>query len=235
MPRAKPSSAKSASGRRSKGAKGENNPRRVRSILAALDRAYPTAHCELHHASPFQLLVATILSAQCTDQRVNLVTPGLFAKYPGPADFAAADPLELQQAIRSTGFFRNKAKSIIGASTKLLQDFGGNIPRSMAELLTLPGVARKTANVVLGTSFGTAEGVVVDTHVQRLSQRLGLTKQSDPKKIETDLMAILPRERWIAFSHQLIWHGRRVCRARNPLCRECSLAKLCHSKDKNIS
>jgi endonuclease-3 len=212
----------------------DTGARRVRAILDGLDRAYPEANCELHHASPFQLLIATILSAQCTDQRVNMVTPDLFAKYPSPADFAAADPRELEESIRSTGFFRNKTKSIIGASKKIVEEFGGSVPHSMDELLTLPGVARKTGNVVLGTAFSIADGIVVDTHVQRLANRLGLTKHSDPKKIEKDLMAIIPRDHWIGFSHQLIWHGRRVCRARNPLCVQCNLVDLCHSKDKTV-
>jgi endonuclease-3 len=213
---------------------GDTSARRVRAILDGLDRAYPEANCELRHASPFQLLIATILSAQCTDKRVNMVTPSLFVKYPSPADFAAADPLELEQDIRSTGFFRNKAKSIIGASKKIVEEFGGAVPRSMDELLTLPGVARKTANVVLGSAFAIADGIVVDTHVQRLANRLGLTQHSDPKKIEKDLMAVIPRDHWIGVSHQLIWHGRRVCRARNPLCAQCNLVNICNSKDKTV-
>jgi endonuclease-3 len=210
------------------------HPHRVRAILEKLDQAYPRAECELVHKNPFQLLISTILSAQCTDQRVNMVTPGLFAKYPGPAAFAFANPSAIEQEIRSTGFFRNKTKSIIGASKNILEEFGGHVPRTMDELLTLPGVARKTANVVLGSAFGIAAGVVVDTHVHRLSRRLDLTKQDDPKKIEQDLMQALPQDRWILFSHQLIWHGRRVCQARKPRCTECNLESLCYAKDKTI-
>jgi endonuclease-3 len=210
-------------------------PGRVRKILAGLDKAYPAAQCELHHDNAFQLLVATILSAQCTDERVNKVTPGLFAEYPSPKHFAHADSAELEQDIRSTGFFRNKAKSIIGASRRIEEEFGGRVPRTMDEMLTLPGVARKTANVVLGTAYGIASGVVVDTHVQRLAQRLDLTKQEDPKKIEQDLMKALPQDRWILFSHQIIWHGRRVCQARKPKCADCMLEKVCYSRDKTYS
>ena len=209
-------------------------PKRVQAILEKLDEAYPTATCALKHENPFQLLIATILSAQCTDERVNMVTPGLFAKYPDARAFAYANPADIEKEIRSTGFFRNKTKSIVGASKNLVEEFGGKVPQNMEELLTLPGVARKTANVVLGTGFGIAVGVVVDTHVQRLSGRLDLTKQRDPKKIEQDLMKVIPKERWISFSHQLIWHGRRVCQARRPRCIECTLNKICYSKDKTI-
>jgi endonuclease III len=180
------------------------------------------------------LLIATILSAQCTDVRVNQVTQELFKKYKTPKDFAYASPAELEKEIRPTGFFRNKTKSIMGASKGIIENFGGQGPRTMEEILTLPGVARKTANVVLGTAFGIASGVVVDTHVQRLSNRLDLTHNEDPKKIEQDLMAILPKDRWIKFSHQLIWHGRRVCFARKPNCAACNLEKLCYSKDKTV-
>lgn len=208
------------------------NPVRVAAILKGLDEAYPAATCELSHKNPFQLLISTILSAQCTDVRVNEVTATLFPKYPTPKEFAAADPEELQQEIRPTGFFRNKTKSIMGASKKILEDFNGEVPRTMDRLLTLPGVARKTANVVLGTAFGIAAGVVVDTHVQRLARRLDLTKNEEPKKIELDLMRVIPRDRWILFSHQLIWHGRRVCYARRPKCLECNLERICYSKDK---
>lgn len=208
------------------------DPARVRRILHELDEAYPAATCALKHENPFQLLISTILSAQCTDERVNQVTPGLFRRYPGPTDFACAHPGQLENEIRSTGFFRNKTKSIIGASKKIVEEFRGEVPRNMDELLTLPGVARKTANVVLGTAFGTASGVVVDTHVQRLSGRLDLTRNTDPKKIEQDLMNVIPRDKWILFSHQLIWHGRRVCQARKPRCIECGLERLCYSKDK---
>ena len=210
------------------------NPERVKAILRGLDEAYPAASCALKHDNPFQLLISTILSAQCTDERVNMVTPGLFKKYPTPAEFAYANPRDIEEEIRSTGFYRNKTKSILGASKKIVEEFGGEVPRTMEQILTLPGVARKTANVVLGTGFGIASGVVVDTHVQRLSRRLDLTKNTDPKKIETDLMKVIPEDRWILFSHQLIWHGRRICKARKPLCIECNLEKICYSKDKTI-
>ena len=215
---------------RAKGA----NPRRVRAILAKLDQAYPRVTCALEHHSPFQLLIATILSAQCTDQRVNQVTRTLFQKYTSPEAFAYADPRELESDIRPTGFFRNKTKSIQGASKKIVEEFGKVVPRTMEQLLTLPGVARKTANVVLGTAFGIASGVVVDTHVLRLSGRLDLSRNTDPRKIEQDLMKIIPRERWILFSHQLIWHGRRVCQARKPRCPECNLERICYAKDKTV-
>jgi len=210
------------------------DPSRVRAILQGLDEAYPGATCELKHENAFQLLIATILSAQCTDERVNIVTATLFKKYPNAKTFAYANPAELQQDIRPTGFFRNKTKSIMGASKKIVENFRGEVPKTMEELLTLPGVARKTANVVLGTAFGIASGVVVDTHVTRLSERLDLTKNTDPKKIEQDLMQVIPRDRWILFSHQLIWHGRRVCRARKPKCIECNLRSVCYSKDKTV-
>jgi endonuclease III len=208
--------------------------KRVAAILAKLDEAYPAATCELHHNNAFQLLISTILSAQCTDVRVNQVTPGLFQKYPTPEAFAHANPAAIEQEIRPTGFFRNKTKSILGASKALLERFGGQVPRTMDEILTLPGVARKTANVVLGTAYGIASGVVVDTHVQRLSQRLDLTRNEDPKKIEQDLIKVIPQDRWILFSHQLIWHGRRVCAARKPKCLECNLERICYAKDKTI-
>jgi endonuclease-3 len=205
---------------------------RVGEILRGLDRMYPDVTCALTHRSPWELLVATILSAQCTDKRVNEVTPGLFAKYPTPADFAAVRPEVLAQDIRSTGFFNNKAKSITGAAKKIMSDFGGNVPRTMEEMLTIPGAARKTANVVLGTAYGIASGVVVDTHVMRISRRLDLTKQSDPVKIERDLEKIIPKEKWILFSHQVIHHGRAICTARNPRCAECLLDPICYAKDK---
>lgn len=208
--------------------------KRVAAILAKLDEAYPAATCALRHDNPFQLLISTILSAQCTDERVNQVTQSLFPKYPTPKHFAYANPKELEQDIRPTGFFRNKTKSIMGASKKIMEEFGGNVPQTMEQLLTLPGVARKTANVVLGTAFGIASGVVVDTHVLRLAGRLDLSSNTDPKKIEQDLMQIIPQDRWILFSHQLIWHGRRVCQARKPRCAECNLERLCFSKDKTI-
>jgi len=206
----------------------------VRAILEGLDAAYPNATCELRFENPFQLLIATILSAQCTDAVVNTVTKTLFAKYPTPKALAYANPAEIQQEIRPTGFFRNKTKSIMGASKKVIEEFGGEVPRTMEQLLTIPGAARKTANVVLGTAFGIALGVVVDTHVQRLSQRLDLTKNTDPKKIEQDLMKVVPQDRWIRFSHQLIWHGRRVCVARKPRCIDCNLVGICYSKDKTV-
>lgn len=195
---------------------------------------YPAATCELKHANPFQLLVSTILSAQCTDVRVNQVAETLYAKYPTPKHFACANPSELEQVIRPTGFFRNKTKSVMGAAKKIVEEFGGQVPQTMEELLTLPGVARKTGNVVLGSGFGIASGVVVDTHVIRLSNRLDLTKHSDPKKIEQDLMKILPQDKWVIFSHQLIWHGRRLCVARKPRCAECELENLCYAKDKTV-
>lgn len=210
------------------------DPARVRTILQKLDEAYPAATCALKHENAFQLLIATILSAQCTDERVNQVTPALFAKYDGAKGFAYANPAELEQEIRPTGFFRNKTKSIMGASRKIVEEFGGEVPRTMEQMLTLPGVARKTANVVLGTAFGIAAGVVVDTHVQRVAGRLDLTKNTDPKKIEQDLMGVIPQEEWIIFAHQLIWHGRRVCQARKPKCIECNLESICYSKDKTV-
>jgi endonuclease III len=193
---------------------------------------YPQATCALLHRSPWELLVATILSAQCTDKRVNEVTPGLFAKYPTPQDFAAVRPEVLADDIRSTGFFNNKAKSIVGAAKRVMSEFGGVVPKTIEEMLTIPGAARKTANVVLGTAYGIASGVVVDTHVQRLSARLDLTKQTEPVKIELDLMKIIPRDRWILFSHQLILHGRALCQARSPKCAECGLNSICYAKDK---
>jgi endonuclease-3 len=206
----------------------------VAAILAGLDEAYPAASCELKHDNAFQLLISTILSAQCTDVRVNQVTQELYKKYRKPEDFVYANPAELEKEIRPTGFFRNKTKSIIGASKAIVETFGGQVPRTMEELLRLPGVARKTANVVLGTAYGIPSGIVVDTHVQRLANRLDLTRNEDPKKIEQDLMAVIPKEKWIIFSHQLIWHGRRVCAARQPRCSECHLEVLCYSKDKTV-
>jgi endonuclease-3 len=225
----------SSKGTRARASAGHGtDPKRVRAILSKLDEAYPDATCALQHKDPFQLLVATILSAQCTDQRVNMVTPELFAKYPTPKDLAYANPQELESEIRTTGFFRNKTKSLIGASKKIVEDFGGKVPQTMDEILTLPGVARKTANVVLGTGYQIASGVVVDTHVQRVAMRLDLTKNTDPKKIEQDLTRVIPQDRWILFSHQIIWHGRRVCQARKPRCIECNLEQLCYSKDKTV-
>ncbi len=210
------------------------DPKRVAAILAKLDEAYPNATCELKHENAFQLLIATILSAQCTDVRVNQVTETLFKKYPDANAFAYATPSEMEQEIRPTGFFRNKTKSVMGASKAILEKFGGQVPRTMEEILTLPGVARKTGNVVLGTAYGIASGVVVDTHVLRLSNRLDLTRNEDPKNVEQDLMKIIPREKWIQFSHQLIWHGRRVCNARKPKCVECNMESLCYAKDKTV-
>ena len=210
-------------------------PERVRQIIAGLDQLYPDVTCALAHRSAWELLVATILSAQCTDVRVNMVTPVLFEKYPTVRDFAALAPEQLEPDIRSTGFFRNKSKSVVGAARKVVADFGGNVPQTMEELLSLPGVARKTANVVLGTWFKKNEGVVVDTHVTRISRRLELTKQEDARKIEEDLMQIIPRERWTDFSHEVIWHGRKLCVARGPKCADCGLEKLCHAADKTWS
>lgn len=207
---------------------------RVRRILTILDEIYPKANCALHHRNAWELLVATILSAQCTDKRVNEVTPGLFRKYPTIEDFAHASAAELENEIRSTGFFRNKTKSLIGAARKILADFGGKVPRTLDELTTVPGAARKTANVVLGTAFGVASGVVVDTHVHRVSRRLDLTKADDPGKIEQDLMKIIPQDRWILFSHQIIHHGRQRCVARKPKCAICPLDPLCYAKDKTL-
>jgi endonuclease-3 len=206
----------------------------VQAILAILDEMYPGATCALEHSNAWELLVATILSAQCTDKRVNMVTPGLFRKYPTIQDFANANQDEMAQDIRSTGFFNNKAKSVIGAARKILADFGGEVPPDMEKLLTIPGAARKTANVVLGTAFQIASGVVVDTHVQRVARRLDLTRETDPVKIEKDLMKVIPREKWILFSHQLIHHGRALCVARNPKCAECKLEPLCYAPDKTV-
>lgn len=225
----KPSRKKAVSGK----ARG-TDPKRVQAILAKLDEAYPAATCALTHENPFQLLISTILSAQCTDERVNQVTKSLYQKYRSPKDFAYADPNELQVEIRPTGFFRNKTKSIIGASKQIVEEFHGEVPRTMQQLVTLPGVARKTANVVLGTAFGIASGVVVDTHVQRVAGRLDLTRNTEPKKIEVDLMKAIPQDHWILFAHQLIWHGRRVCQARKPRCMECNLEKICYSRDKTV-
>ena len=204
-------------------------PSRVRAILNEIDRLYPAADCELDRADAFQLLCATILSAQCTDARVNKVTPDLFARFPTPAAMSKAQPSVVENLIRSTGFFRNKAKHLIGAARMLVEKWGGQVPRSMDELLQLPGVARKTANVVLGTAYKIADGVVVDTHVGRLSRRLALTRSTTPEKIERDLMEIIPRERWILLSHQMIWHGRRICHARKPACDVCPVAPHCPS------
>jgi endonuclease-3 len=210
-------------------------PERVQEILKRLDATYPDVTCALTHRNAWELLVATILSAQCTDERVNKTTPDLFRKYPTPQSLAKMQPEQIEPDIKSTGFFRNKAKSIVGAARKLVEEFGGEVPAKMDKLLTLPGVARKTANVVLGTWFGKNEGVVVDTHVYRISRRLELTKHDAPEKIEQDLMQIIPRERWTAFAHQVIWHGRKLCVARMPKCVECPLENICHAADKTWS
>lgn len=209
-------------------------PSRLKKIFSALDQLFPQPECALRHENPFQLLVATILSAQCTDERVNKVTPELFRKYPSPRDFAALLQEVLEQDIRSTGFFRNKSKSIIGAATMLVRDFGAQVPPTMEELLKLPGVARKTANVVLGTAFGIPAGVVVDTHVSRIAGRLKLSKEKTPEKIELDLMRVVPQDRWISFAHQLILFGRKLCQARKPLCPDCPLENICDSPDKTV-
>jgi endonuclease-3 len=210
-------------------------PERIAAILEVLDRTYPAVRCALHHENAWQLLVATILSAQCTDVRVNLVTPALFRKYPDAASLAGIEPLELEPLVRSTGFFRSKAKNIVGAARKVMQEFGGWVPETMEQLLTLPGVARKTANVVLGSWFGRGEGIVVDTHVHRIARRLELTRSDDPKPIEQDLMKVIPQAKWIDFSHQIIHHGRALCTARAPKCVECPLEGLCHAADKTWS
>lgn len=206
--------------------------RRCARITAILKRDYPAAATRLHHADALQLLVATILSAQCTDDRVNLVTPGLFARYRSPADFAAASQADLEQQVRTTGFFRNKAKNIRAACQRIVDSFGGRVPDTMDDLLTLPGVARKTANVVLGNAYGKTEGITVDTHVIRLSARLAFSRQRDPVKIERDLMAVVPRKDWTVFSHLLIFHGRAVCTARKPRCPDCPVNNLCPSAGK---
>jgi endonuclease-3 len=205
---------------------------RIAEIIGRLEGMYPGATCALRHEGPWQLLVATILSAQCTDKRVNEVTPGLFRKYPTPRDFAAVRPEALAEDIRSTGFFNNKAKSVVGAAKRLVAEFGGEVPRTMEEMLTIPGVARKTANVVLGTAYGIASGIVVDTHVQRIAARLDLTRNTDPVKIERDLLKIVPEEKWILFAHGVILHGRALCQARSPKCEECGLNEICYAKDK---
>jgi endonuclease-3 len=237
----KPARVKTKSAKSSKPAKtakpalgAGTDPKRVAAILAKLDEAFPNATCELNHKNAFELLIATILSAQCTDVRVNQVTQTLFKKYPDAKAFAYATPSELEQEIRPTGFFRNKTKSVMGASKAIRENFGGQVPRTMEEILTLPGVARKTANVVLGTAYGIPSGIVVDTHVQRIANRLDLTRNEDPKKIEQDLMQVIPKDKWIQFSHQIIWHGRRVCQARKPKCAECNMELLCYAKDKTI-
>ena len=208
---------------------------RLQQIFAEFDQLFPSATCALHHTNAWELLVATILSAQCTDERVNKVTPGLFRKYPTIQDFASASQDELAQDIRSTGFFNNKARSVIGAARKILADFKGEVPRTMDELLQVPGAARKTANVVLGTAYQIASGMVVDTHVQRITNRLDLTKQTDPVKIEQDLIKIVPEDRWVLFAHQIIHFGRQICIARKPRCASCPFDPLCYAKDKTLA
>ena len=225
-------SSQSRTGESALARRGDLAPERVAAILKGLDEAYPDVECALSHRSPWELLVATILSAQCTDVRVNMVTPELFQRFPTPTAMAKATLPELEELVRTTGFFRNKAKSILGAAKKITEEFGGKVPQTLAELVTVPGAARKTANVVLGVCFGKAEGVVVDTHVFRIARRLGLAKGDTPQKVEQELMKVLPQERWISFSHQLIHHGRQVCDARKPKCDRCNLEQLCRSKDK---
>jgi endonuclease III len=209
-----------------------DDKRRIARLIDGLEELYPEAHCELDYQTPFQLLVAVILSAQCTDKRVNLVTPSLFKRFPNAAAMAVADAGELETLIKSTGFYRNKTKSILGAARTIMEEFDGKVPQEMDELLTLPGVARKTANVILGTAFGKNEGFVVDTHIGRLANRLRLSRETDPVKVERDLCKKLPREKWTHLGHQLIWHGRRVCFARKPSCGECALVADCPSAGK---
>jgi len=236
----KPSSPKKSlvatnSTARKNSARADLAPERIDAILKALNEAYPDAVCALTHRTPWELLVATILSAQCTDVRVNMVTPELFRRFPSPAEMAKAKLPELEELIRTTGFFHNKARSIQGAAKKITEEFGGKVPETLEELTTVPGAARKTANVVLGVSFGKAEGVVVDTHVFRIAHRLGLAQGDTAQKVEQELMQVLPKDHWIRFSHQVIHHGRQVCIARKPKCDQCNLEQLCHSKDKTWS
>ena len=207
----------------------EERKARLREIIRRLKRAYPGAKCSLNHSNPFELLIATILSAQCTDDRVNIVTADLFRKYTKPEDYLKVSPRELEKDIQSTGFFRNKTKSIQGTSKTLIEEYGGEVPQTMDELLELPGVARKTANVVLGNAFGIKAGVVVDTHVTRLSHRLNFTQEKTAEKIEQDLIEIVPRKEWVIFPHLMIYHGRKICKARTPLCEECTIEKHCPS------
>jgi endonuclease-3 len=226
---------KAAKTQKAKAGKARRNPldpERVVALLDLLAAAYPNAECALHHRNPWELMVATILSAQCTDARVNMVTPGLFERFPTPAEFAHAQLVEIEELIRSTGFYHNKAKSLHGAANRLLAEYRGVVPQTMEELLTVPGVARKTANVVLGVAFHKAVGVVVDTHVLRLSRRLELSRAEEPVQVERDLMKVIPQDRWIAFSHEMIHHGRQVCIARKPRCADCTLEPLCYSHDK---
>jgi endonuclease-3 len=226
----RPAKSKPASSKRVKFTPPE--PKRVAEVLRRLDATYPNVKCALTHRNAWELLVATILSAQCTDVRVNMVTPVIFKKYPTPQDFARLKPEELEPDIRSTGFFRNKSKSIVGAAKKIVEQFGGKVPDTMEQLLEVPGAARKTANVVLGSWFKKAVGVVVDTHVHRISRRLELTDKDDPKNIEQDLMQVIPQAKWIDFSHQVIHHGRALCIARKPKCADCPLENICHAADK---
>ena len=231
MPETKPSRKPSAK-KQPRAPRGDLAPDRIAAILKGLDEAYPRAECALTHNSPWELLVATILSAQCTDVRVNMVTPELFRRFPTPQAMAKATPPQLEALIRTTGFYHNKARSIQGAARKIVSDFNGEVPQTLAELITIPGAARKTANVVLGVAYGKAEGVVVDTHVFRITHRLRLAKGETPQKVEQELMRILPQSRWIDFSHQIIHHGRQVCEARKPKCDRCNLEQLCTAKDK---
>jgi len=231
----KKTAPKKSAPKKSTAVKSDLAPARINEILKRLALAYPNAECALHHRNAWELLVATILSAQCTDARVNMVTPELFRKFPTPKAMAEASLPALEAEIKSTGFYHNKAKSISGAARRIVEHFHGKVPKTMAELLTVPGAARKTANVVLGVAYGIAEGVVVDTHVLRLSNRLSLTDSTDPKKVEQELMHIIPQDHWIQFSHELIHHGRKVCIARKPHCAECSLETLCHAPDKTWS
>jgi endonuclease-3 len=231
----KPAKAESAKTKPPKGGYDPLAQERVKDILNRLDERYPNVRCALHHNNAWELVIATILSAQCTDVMVNKVTPVLFQRYPTPQAMAAATPEELEPILRPTGFYRNKAKSVVGASRAIVENFGGNVPDEMDKLLTLPGVARKTANVVLGSWYGKAVGVVVDTHVHRISRRLELTRADDPKNIEQDLMKIIPQNHWINYSHQIIHHGRALCIARRPKCAECPLENICHAADKTWS
>jgi endonuclease-3 len=234
MPAIRPSKKPAAKEQppKSRTQRGDLAPDRIAAILKALDEAYPEVKCALTHRSPWELLVATILSAQCTDVRVNMVTPALFKRFPTPESLSAATLDQIEEKIRTTGFFHNKAKSIQGAARKIIGDFNGQVPQTLAELITIPGAARKTANVVLGVSFGKAEGVVVDTHVFRIARRLGLANSETAEKVEQELMRVIPQNRWIDFSHQIIHHGRQLCDARKPKCDRCNLEQLCHSKDK---
>jgi len=233
MPATKPTPIPAVK-KQSKPPRGSLAPDRIAAILKALDEAYPNAECALTHNSPWELLVATILSAQCTDVRVNIVTPELLRRFPTPQKMAKATLPQLETLIRTTGFFRNKAKSIQGAARKIVADFNGQVPQTLAELITIPGAARKTANVVLGVCFNKAEGIVVDTHVLRIARRLGLAKGETPQRVEQELMQIIAQRRWIDFSHQIIHHGRQICLARKPKCNRCNLEQLCTSKDKTF-